>query len=85
MTQDELYNALAADVKDEYNDVIKYVDLSKTAAAYNFEGHAQILKDIAHEEFLHAEHLEYILRKMNVLKEDNFDLKKNARKALDSV
>ena len=85
MTQDELYNALAADVKDEYNDVIKYVNLSKTAAAYNLEGPAQILKDIAHEEFLHAEHLEYILRKMNVLKEDNFDLKKNARKALDGV
>ena len=85
MTQEELYATLAAHVKNEYNDVIKYADLSKTATSHNFEGPAQILKDIAHEEYLHAEHLEYILREQNALKEDNFGLKKNAREALDSV
>lgn len=52
---------------------------------YASKGPAQILKDIAHEEYVHAEHLENILKKMNALKEDNFDLKKNACEALDSV
>lgn len=85
MTQEELYNMLAANIKDEYNDVIRYVNLSKAATSNNLEGPAQILKDIAHEEYTHAEHLENILREMNVLKEDNFGLKKNAREALDSL
>lgn len=85
MTQKELYDMLAENVKDEYNDVIRYVNLSKAAASNGFDGHAQILKDIAREEFLHAEHLENILREMNVLKEDNLSLKKNAREALDSI
>ena len=85
MTKDELYAMLAERVKDEYNDVIKYVNLSKSAENNNLEGPAQILKDIAHEEFLHAEHIENILREMNALKEDNFGLKKNAREALDSL
>lgn len=85
MTQDELYAALAADVKDEYKDVLKYVDLSKVAASYNLDGTAQILKDIAHEEYIHAEHLENILKGMAGMKEANLDLKKNARAALDSL
>lgn len=85
MTQEELYTTLAACVKDEYNDVISYVNLSKTAASYDFEGPAQILKDIAYEEYLHAEHLENILREQNALKEDNFKLKKNACEALDGL
>lgn len=85
MTKEELYEAFAARVKDEYGDVIHYVELSKAAAANDLDGPAQILKDIAHEEFLHAEHLENVLKEMNVLKEDNFGLKKNAREALDSL
>lgn len=85
MTQEELYNTLAAHIKDEYGDVLKYVNMSKAAASNNLEGAAQILKDIAHEEFLHAEHVENILREMNALKEDNFGLRKNAREALDSL
>lgn len=85
MTIDELHTTLAADIKDEYNDVIKYVNLSKAAEANDLDGPAQILKDIAHEEFTHAQHLENILRKQNALKEDNFGLVKSAREALESV
>lgn len=85
MTQDELYRMLADSVRDEYNDVIRYVNLSKAAAENELEGPAQILKDIAHEEFTHAQHIENILKDMGVLKEDNFGLKKNAREALDSL
>lgn len=85
MTQEELYEALADHIKDEYGDVIKYVKLSKAAASNSLDGAAQILKDIAHEEFTHAQHVENILKDMGVLKEDNFGLKKNAREALDSL
>jgi len=85
MTHEELYRMLADNVRDEYNDVIRYVNLSKAAATNELEGPAQILKDIAHEEFIHAQHVENILKDMGVLKEDNFGLKKNAREALDSL
>ena len=85
MTKAELYTMLAENIKDEYNDVIRYVNLSKTAKENDLEGPAQILKDIAHEEYIHAEHIENILREMNTSKEDNFDLKKNAREALNSL
>ena len=85
MTKDELICKLSERVKDEFNDVVTYSKLSKFAAAYGLEGPAQILKDIAHEEHLHAEHLENILSQLGVLKEDDFDLKQNARKAVESV
>lgn len=85
MTQEELYRMLADNVKDEYNDVIRYVNLSKAAATNQLEGPAQILKDIAFEEFTHAQHVENILKDMGVLKEDNFGLKKNARESLDTL
>lgn len=85
MTKAELYTMLAENIKDEYNDVIRYVNFSKTAKENDLEGPAQILKDIAHEEYIHAEHIENILREMNASKEDNFDLKKNAREALNGL
>lgn len=85
MTRDELITKLSEHVKDELNDVMTYTNLSKAAAANKLEGPAQILKDIAHEEFLHAEHLENILREMEALKEDNFGLKQSAHEAIKSV
>lgn len=85
MTKEELICELSKRVKDEFNDVIAYSELSKVAGAYGLEGPAQILKDIAHEEHLHAEHLENILSQLGGLKEDNFGLKQNAREALESV
>lgn len=85
MTKEELICELSKRVKDEFNDVITYSKLSKVAGTYDLEGPAQILKDIAHEEHLHAEHLENILSQLDGLKEDNFGLKQNAREAVESV
>ena len=85
MTKEELINELSKRVKDEFNDVVTYSKLSKVAATHGLEGPAQILKDIAHEEHLHAEHLENVLSQLGVSKEDNFSLKQNAREAVESV
>lgn len=85
MTKEELINELSKRVKDEFNDVVTYSKFSKVARTYGLDGPAQILKDIAHEEHLHAEHLENILRELGALKEDNFSLKQNAREAVESV
>lgn len=85
MTKEELICELSERVKDEFNDVVTYSKLSKVAATHGLEGPAQILKDIAHEEHLHAQHLEDILRELGALKEDNFGLKQNAREAVESV
>lgn len=85
MTKDELIHELSERVKDEFNDVVTYSKLSKVAGTYGLKGPAQILKDIAHEEHLHAQHLESILRELGALKEDNFGLKQNAREAVESV
>lgn len=85
MTKEELINELIEHVKNELNDVVTYSKLSKVAATHGLEGPAQILKDIAYEEHLHAEHLENILRELGALKEDNFGLKQNAREAVEFV
>lgn len=85
MTKDELIHELSERVKNEFSDVVTYSKLSKVARAYGLNGPAQILKDIAHEEHLHAEHLENILSQLGVLKEDDFGLKQNARDAVESV
>lgn len=85
MTHEELIIELSEHLKDEFNDVINYINLSNSAASLGLEGPAQILKDIAHEEYLHAEHIENILQEMNALKENNLNLKKNAREVLDSL
>lgn len=85
MTKDELIHELSERVKDEFNDVVSYSKLSKIAATLGLDGPSQILRDIAHEEHLHAEHLENILKNLGELKEDNFGLKQNAHDAIESV
>ena len=85
MTKDELIHELSERVKDEFNDVVSYSKLSKVASTHGLEGPAQILKDIAHEEHLHAKHLENILSQLGVSKEDDFGLKQNAHEAIESV
>lgn len=85
MTKEELICELSKRVKDEFNDVVGYSKLSKIAATLGLKGPAQILKDIAYEEHLHAQHLEDVLRELGVSKEDNFGLKQNAREAVESV
>lgn len=44
-------------INDEYNDVLTYMELSKSAEN---DGDKQILRDIAREEYIHAKHLEKI-------------------------
>lgn len=85
MTREELITNLSEHFKNELKDVIIYTKLSKAAASIGLNGPAQILKDIAREEHLHAQHLENILKELNGLKEDNFSLKQNAREAIESV
>lgn len=78
MTQDELITMLKDQVKAEYQDVIRYVRLSKAATD---EGHKQILRDIAREELLHAEHIERLLD----IPDDNTALREEAQRALDGI
>ena len=54
----DYYDTIQSRIDDEKRDVITYEALA--AKAPN-DGAAQLLRDIAHEESLHAEHLEYIL------------------------
>ena len=56
----DFYEELKDHLEDEYKDVISYIQLSKNA---NNPGEAQILKDIAREEYIHAGHLERLLKR----------------------
>lgn len=51
-TKNELVNSLL----DELHDVVKYSELAK------HDEYGSILKDIAHEEMQHAEHIKHILK-----------------------
>lgn len=51
-TKSELVNSL----RDELHDVVKYSELAR------HDEYGSILKDIAHEEMQHAEHLKHILK-----------------------
>ena len=74
-----LSNSLA----DEYNDVLKYKKIAKEAG--DSDGIAQILSDIAREEYTHASHIEEILKdcgKSNIDSSEVKELKEKAQKAL---
>ena len=81
----DIYEEIKKHLKNEYDDVIKYVELSK---ADTNDGEKQILKDIAHEEFTHATHLEEILKEAgkDVFSDPAFsDSHEKAEKALNDV
>lgn len=78
MNREEFIAKLSERIKAEYNDAIAYAQLSNVADSLDLDGPEQLLEDIAKEEYRHAERLEYILRNLNAVKEDNFGLKKNA-------
>jgi rubrerythrin len=71
------YAKLNESLKDEYNDVIKYVGFfKKTDNA--------IFRDIAREEYVHAKHLKDILTESGKL-DTASDLEEKAKAALDDV
>lgn len=82
MMPNDLIAALTNCLTKEYNDAIMYMELSKKAN--NFNGTAQILRDIAFEEYTHACHLENILRDENKLNE-NSELKEKAHNAVIGI
>ena len=51
-------NKIKQHLEDENKDVISYMELAEEASD---SGYAQILKDIAYEESIHAKHLKDIL------------------------
>ena len=58
--QPDVIIALTNHLADEYNDVVAYAELAKKAG--DADGIAQILMDIAKEEYTHACHIEEILK-----------------------
>ena len=75
------YAELTGLLEDEYKDVLVYIDLSKKA---NDSGEAQILRDIAREEYVHAGHLERLLNRAGMLDELPKE-KEKAKAAIDEV
>jgi len=78
------YDDLIEALMDEYSDVDKYYCLAKRTEC---GGYAQILKDIAKEEWYHAKHLEEILMDACEYKasQELKDLKIKAKAAIDSM
>lgn len=76
----DFYQILNDQLRDEYNDVITYTMLSKEAK----DPTAQVLRDIAREEYVHSKHLKDILLKSGKLMEDK-DLENQATEALDGI
>ena len=76
----DFYQTLNDQLKDEYEGVITYVNLSKQAT----DGSSHILKDMAREEYVHSKHLKNILQESGRLQ--NFtDLERQAEDALKDV
>lgn len=79
----DVINTLSNSLIDEYNDVLKYMKLAKEAG--DSDGVAQILSDIAREEYTHASHIKEILEdygKTNIDNSEVKELKEKAQKAL---
>lgn len=74
----DIYEELQKHLLNEYDDVFKYVELSK---ADGNSGEAQILRDIAREEFVHAEHLKKILEDANKNPLSNVEISNRFKKA----
>ena len=72
------YTKIKEMLTDEYSDVISYVNLYK-------ETDDCIFRDIAHEEMIHAKHLENILKDAGVDIEGFKESKKKAETALEEV
>ena len=73
---DAYYDKLNERLQDEYNDVITYMTLSNERNDDN----GSIFKDIANEEYTHAQLIKNILEKANALKPT--DLAEKARDLL---
>lgn len=58
MDEKEVYDKLNKELIEEYSGVCNYISLSK---AISHDGYAQILRDIAMEEWTHANHVRSIL------------------------
>lgn len=71
------YVKLNESLKDEYADVVKYVDFYK-------ETDNGVFRDIAREEFVHAKHLKHILTSSGNL-ENVTEAEEKAKAALESV
>ena len=72
------YTKLKEMLKDEYADVLSYVNLYE-------ETDNCIFRDIAHEEMIHAKHLEDVLKNAGIALEDFEEPKKKAEAALEEV
>jgi rubrerythrin len=79
-----LYEQVLDSVYEEYNDVSKYVAMVRLA---DDPGVAQILRDIAKEEYTHGRHLEEILSEFfpNGNNQELMKLKMKAKEDLQSV
>lgn len=85
MFNENMINTLLNSLPDEYNDVLKYMRLAKEAG--DNEAVAQVLSDIAYEEYIHAKHIKEILKGckgVNVDTPELKELKDKAKKVLMS-
>ena len=71
------YTILNESLKDEYEDVVKYVGFYK-------ETDNAIFRDIAREEYVHAKHIKAILKEAGKL-ELSSELEEKAKSALGEV
>lgn len=78
----DIYEEMKKHLSNEYDDVAKYVDLSKADAN---DGEAQILRDIAHEEYMHARHLKSILKGAGIDISELHEAHEKAEAAIHSI
>jgi rubrerythrin len=75
-------NKIKDKIADELEDSMSYSHLAKEAKESGSDGCAQILKDMAEEEFEHAKHIEYILDHAGIQHPDMHEKMHMARKML---
>ncbi|MDE5763750.1 MAG: hypothetical protein K2I00_02145 [Ruminococcus sp.] len=85
MSNDELIKHLSENLREEFRDIIRYADMSKKV---NNSGYSQILRDMAHEEQQHANHIKNILADMGAVlpnQEEFNTLCERAEKSLEEM
>lgn len=55
---------------DEYEDVCKYMEAAEVATEAGLPHHAQMLKDIAKEEYTHAKHICQMGKEMGIVQDE---------------
>lgn len=78
----DVYEEIKKHLSNEYEDVMKYVELSK---ADTNEGEAQILRDIAREEYTHAKHLKTMLKNAGIDISELHDRHEKAEAAIRDI